>query len=241
MTVLLLDRTYDMAQLANTSLINDPNLRAYYKLENVNDTTANAYNLTNTGSIAFNAAKYGLGADMEASNSSKYLSRSSENPTLGIDGGDQCSFSMWVKLRTEIPSGGYTFFRFNVDNVADRFWELEYQHNSGTPRLALNVAGNTAGYNITLGTSAWYHIVCLVRPNGGTCELWVNGVQRATTTSSTSSGGAVNNFAIGGRVGGSNFASAIFDDTAVFDDILTEAEILTLYKDTGGSFLLNLI
>ena len=91
-----------MPQLLNTPLFSDANLVHYYKLENTSDSKG-SNTLTNVNSVAFNAAKFGNGADFGASNTTKEL-YSTVAPE--IDGGAG-TLIFWVKLQTEIASGAY--------------------------------------------------------------------------------------------------------------------------------------
>lgn len=146
-------------ELNSTYLISDGSLRAYYRLENANDTTANSFNLTNNGSIPFNAAKFNNGGDLGTSNTTDYFNI---NNDLGITGG-LISVSMWLKLTTEITSGTYTFFQ-QGDLGTNVRYVIQYEYNSGSPRLVFNrsktgTADEQFTYTVTLGTSSYHHLV----------------------------------------------------------------------------------
>ena len=64
-------------ELYSTPLFTDSSLKAYYRLEDEND-SKNSFTLTNTGSVAFNAAKFSNGMDTGTTNGhNKYLRTSS--------------------------------------------------------------------------------------------------------------------------------------------------------------------
>ena len=218
-----------MAQLADTTLFNDANLQAYYKLEDATD-DKNANDLTNNGTTPFNAAKFGNGADLGASNSTKYLSRAANL----IDGNSDVSVSLWVKLQTEIASGFYTFAQIDTQTGADRYFSFAYNYNAGTRRLELDVAGTLISYNITLGTTNWYHFVIIRNVAGNATKLYVDNVERAAGTVGTTTAGATR-YTIGAHPSPTNYSSAIIDDVAFFNKVLSVSEIATLFAEgTSG-------
>jgi hypothetical protein len=226
-----------MAELNTITLLSDANLNAYYRFENANDTTANARNLTATGSPAYNAAKYFNGADLGASNSANGFDR---NDTLGISYSTNFSISFWIKLQTEVASGQYDLIYWDFVTGASRYYILTYQYNSGTRRLYFYGDGGNLAYTVTLGTTDYHHIVVTVVPGGGATELWIDNVRQANGTSATGAGNGVDKLHIGKADTGSNWASAILDDMAFFSRVLTPTEISTLYNirmASGGFFM----
>lgn len=235
-----------MAQLADTSLFNDANLVAYYKLEDVNDSKA-SFHLTNNGTTPFNSGKYGNGANGGTSNTTKYLSISNN---LGIDGGN-CSISAWININEAIGAGsggGNGEFTFVKQQSAgtDTAYFLTYEYNSGTPRLAFRrfrqgIAGDQATYTITLTVGLWYHLVLTYDTTN--MRGYVNNVLQAGPTAMSGVGtGATDQFSILADANSpSGQAGAIVDDVAVFNKVLTVAEIDTLYNETisGGFYYMS--
>lgn len=233
-------------ELINSSLYLKSSLRAYYRFENASD-SKNSYHLTPAGSPVYNGALFGNGANLGASNSANGYDR---NDALGIGGTTDVSFSFWVKLQTEISSGEYDFIYFDTITDANRLCVLTYEYNGGTRRLRLygSNSGNNAYYTVTLGTSDWHYIVGNIARGGGVVELFLDGNSVASTTSGTSSGNGVDKIHIGKADTGSNWASCIFDDMAVFSEVLTSTEIANHYmgsdsivRPSGASFLLNFV
>jgi len=215
-------------ELYSTSLFNDDNLVAYYRLEDTND-SKNSYNLTNNNSVAFNPAKFNNGADFGTSNTNKYLSISNN---LGITGGN-ITLSFWLKLNTEIGSGTYDLI--DQESLANNTGNyVTYEYNGGTRRLTFNrvrqyVVVNSAAYNITLGTSSWYYVVYTY--DGSNIRGYVNGSLVAGPVASSGYGtaGGMNRFTVGwGGVGG--YTSGIIDDVAVFSRALSPTEISNFYN-----------
>lgn len=226
-----------MAELNSTSLLVDANLKAYYRGENVNDSTANANTLTNVNSVAFTGGKFSNAFDFGSSNTTKYLQRTTD---LGIAGNSNSSFSFWVKLQAEIASSTWTLLRHSSTSGADRYIEVYYDYNAGTRRLVVDVSGTTYTYTVTLGTSNYHHIVITKNVAGNSSHLWLDNTDVANgTLGSTTTG---NNFIVlGAREVPSNYSSVFIDDVGCFDKVLNSTEISTLYTDTNsGSFLMFL-
>lgn len=227
-----------MAELIRTPLINDVNLKAYYRLENVNDTTSNAFNLTNNGTTLFVPVKYANGADFGAGNSSKFLSIANN---LGIN---------------NTSSGASTFggwFVFYDSNTAQtlighsrnggRQWEFNVNGNTlflqsydgATPQ-----AVNSTKTNLTSGVLYFLAMTA----NGNSISFYCNGDACGTGTLTTNANTvAADSFTIG-RHPTVSAGLGLFkaDDCFAFNRVLTPSEIMTIYKDNlGGSILLNFL
>lgn len=223
------------------------NIAGYWKLDessgDASDATGNAQTLTNNNSVSYAAGLINNAADFGTSNTNKYLSRSSE--VGGINGG---SFTMqaWVKLRTEIPSDVYTFIvNASGANTSHTRYSIRYNYNSGTRRLEFarakpgNGADDELDYNITLGTSSFYHLVMTY--NGTTITGYVNG--NSVGTAGASGNGTINfgsYFEIGcngdsATCGSTNAASAYIDESAVWSRALSSTEVTQLYRCGLGS------
>lgn len=234
-------------ELAKNALVNDADLTAYYKLENVNDSEG-GFTLTNNNTVVFTGFKYGLGADFGASNTNKSLT---VNNAIGT-GGAAITLSCWVRLNTEIGSGSYGFVGISTRGIGTTEWirfQIGYEYNSGTRRLAFSrvrndITAETGNYTITLGTTDIYHLVMTY--DGTNIRGYVNGVL-VVTASASGSGGSANGhttFSIGAHPSGTNtagevqnFASAIIDDVGVLSSAISGAEVLALYKEKSSGAL----
>jgi len=228
-----------MAELHSLELLQDANLQAYYRLEDVTD-SKNSYDLTNVGTVAFNAAKYKNGGDCGETNNSKYLTVANN---LGIDGG-AISIASWVKCKTEIGTGLYIFLN-QVSTTSKVKNEIWYDYNGGTRRLVFSreqvgLTPTQVAYTVTLGTSDWHHIAYTY--DGTNIRGYVNGVLIAGPTAASGNGSTAvsSGFTIGARWDGSAsyYASMIFDDTAVFNRALTLAETKSLYRSGSDKMFL---
>lgn len=229
-----------MAELSSTALLSDANLKAYWKLEDYTDSSGNGKTLTAIGTPSFSTAKYGNGLDMGTSNASNGATL---NENLGI-AGNACTISFWVKLRGEIGSGEWRFVEQSDAGTHVR-QEVRYQYNGGTRRLIftrskMNIANEDLNYNITLGTTDFYHVVYTY--DNTNIEGYVNGV--SVGTQAASGNGATVGYDVIQIGYGDNgtiavdHSSTILDDIAIFNRALTAAEVLTLYQESPqGGFI----
>ncbi|MGH9339263.1 MAG: LamG domain-containing protein, partial [Acidobacteriota bacterium] len=112
---------------------------------------------------------------------------------------------------------------------------LQQLDGSGTGRawlylnnsfLKTHIGGSATASSNTLSTNTWYHIV--VVKNGTNIKLYVNGVERASTTrTAESSTGAM-------KVGASKFSTEWFNGTIdqlrIYDSALSAADISALHN-----------
>jgi len=216
-----------MAELINTSLFTDANLEAYYRFETgalTTDSSGDSETLTNTNSVGEATGKYGIAADFGTGDHNKDMRRSSN---YGLTGVQDMSFAFWVKLNTEISANSYHIFGLETTLTTARYLFFDYEYNGGTRRLNANVAGTSTTYNITLGTSNWYHMVYVRSSN--TPSIWVNGVSVVSGTAGTGTSGD-NRLFMGRNTAGNNDAAIILDDFGIFSKALSTSEIQELYN-----------
>lgn len=216
-------------ELYSTQLFSDSSLVGYYRAENANDSKG-SNNLTNNGTTPFNSAKFNNGFDFGASNSSKYMSIASG---LGVDLSGAYSVSFWFKCATEPTSGTFPrLIDWRSTTGTTRYAIINYSNPSGTKQLDVDISGGTGSYSVTLGTSDFHNII-LTCSAGGSAKLYLDNVQVATATRSTST--STNNLAIGAAVGGSLFSSGIIDDVAFFSKELSASEVNSIYTGVFDS------
>jgi len=223
-------------EIYDSTLFNDANCKAIWRLENVND-SKNSYNLTNNGSISFAAAKYNNGADLGASNTTKYLSISSD---IGLTWMGAKTIGGWIKLNTEISSGTYSIIDLITGDGNTGETYISYNYNSGTRQLVYSRYNNGGTgvstpitSNQTLGTSNW-HLIALTY-SGSSLIGYLDGSSIGSISSGNSSGVgtySTDGFTLGAASGGGNKSSAILDDWSVFDRVLTPTEISQWYAGT---------
>lgn len=222
-------------ELINTTLYNDANLVAYYRLENTNDSKA-SFNLTNNNTVAFNAAKFNNGADYGSTNTNKSLTIANK---LGITGGN-ITFLFWFKASVT-PAEGVDFELCSQSDGTNFIWyAMRYQRDSGNLQVrSFRNKSGVANQNdinaIDLGTTG-FHMMAMTY-DGTTLKSYVDGslLGSGTAASGSGSSGVSDNFAIGAAVGGgSDFTNGIIDDVAVFSRALSATEILNHYNGTDA-------
>ncbi len=210
------------------------NLVSYYKLDessgNASDTVG-ANNLTNNGTTGYASALINNGIDLGTTNSSKWLSSSTE---YGISATGAITISLWLKMRTEISSSEQCFLARSVINASGSSIQMSYEYNSGTRRVRFLRYGSTNSlqyYTITMGTANWHHFV--VTFDGSTILGYVDGVQRTTEANSgtQSIGGTAMSV---GATGGTLHTSAYMDEIGVWSRALSGAEVTSLYNSGAG-------
>ena len=202
------------------------NLRAYYKLEDANDSTANAYNLTNTGSVSFaSAGKIGNSAGTFNTGSQ----RLGRTDAMGFTSTSTNTWSFWVKFTAV---GGYQIDICTTSGANKRV--LIYGDSANGRMIAYANATdniiNTGNSSVTTGT--WYHVV--LTHNSGLFELFLNGVSKGTS-SPGGTGGASNYLSYGNP--GDSFGAPLngyLDEAGVWDRVLSGTEITQLYNSGAG-------
>lgn len=218
-------------------LLSDTNLKAYYRLEDVNDTTANAYNLTNVNTATFGTGMFNNAVDVNGSNQYLYTS----NTALNFTG----NFSYVARFKLDsYPTGtnqgkvvferiasnaveGMGIYVGDANSEGNRIYGLTWASTGGTLKL-------DSGIKPVLGE--WY-TVAFVKAAANNWKLYVNGLLLASSTSSrtistTSKAGICIGAADQGSSGVLNYFDGKIDDVAIFDRALTAAEIK--YLHTGG-------
>ena len=111
------------------------NLRAYYRLENVNDSGANGYNLTNVGTVTFNPMKLSNGADYGASGTTKQLTYGSN--MFSTTTPDNVFASFFMKFNSVADIGTvYPFVITSKTSAADgRQYYVYYSITAGVCTL----------------------------------------------------------------------------------------------------------
>jgi len=218
-------------ELESTSLRGDVNLRAYWKLEDLNDETANNYDLTNVGTVAFNAGKFSNCADTGASNSTKKLTAASN---LGIAGGN-CSINLWFNAYAATFAGDHPPL---ISVFSDQTGGVGVAYGLGINttglfafRLKSGVAWQETAATAILA-STWY--MATMTYDGTNCKLYINGVyvSQVAASGNGSTGYYADQTALFCHAGytADAFTSAKIDDCSVFNDILTATEISNLYN-----------
>lgn len=217
-------------ELTNTPLASDSNLKGYYRFESDGTDSSGSGNTISTliGTPTYIPGYFGNGIMFD---NGEAISAANN---LSIDNGN-FSFSFWVKLTVEISGSAFWLVQINGGDAVDTGMGVQYEYNAGTRRLYFdrvkwNVAHQGPTYNITLGTSNWYHIAMTY--DGSNIRGYVNGALVAGPTAASGNGSGTTAPLINVGIAGTNTAG-IIDDLAIFNRALTAGEILSIYQGDG--------
>lgn len=222
-----------LAGIFGSSLLGDSSLVAYYRLENDGADSKGSNPLTNQNGVTFTAAKFGNGADLGSGNGSKRLYVASN---LGLNITHDTTLNIWVKpLQAISPGQQWCLFDLR-DATYGSYLSIWYDYTGSSPAVvflkAINGAGGTTNdaYTHTLSTSEFTMLTLTLQGSTGTVTGFINGVQVISSTYANTSGGSgvASAVSIGATGNGFLYASAMFDDAAIFSRILTTEEIASL-------------
>lgn len=216
------------------------NLLAYWKLEEGSGTRNDSHganHLTDNNTVTSTTGKIGDAAVFEQSNS-EYLSRS--GTTFRFSSGD-FTIALWAYPDSLVGgdvSYGRGLARVNTgDSTGD--WAISVL-TTGKVRCAhwLNSGADTDGGHVTNDTSLfadsnWGHLV--FRYLSGTYTIWVNGVSKAFTDSTTDSGWGNVGFEIGRTFSNTGYYwDGRIDEFGIWNRGLSDNEIAILYNAGSG-------
>jgi hypothetical protein len=221
------------------------NTRAYYHLENVNDSGSNGFNLTNTGSIPFNTSKFSNGANFGTAGTGLMLSYGA-NPLSAIQVSDVV-FSFWFKLNSTANHSGF-FFVCNTRTADTTGMQIfcDYTIAGGTMTLRATVSTSgtqsVATDSFTADTN-WHHLY--VRKSDAIKASWV--IDRGQNTSGTGTGSLISSIsaptiflAIGSTRGATLSARAIIDEFFISETLYTgddpQRDRINHYTQAKGRF-----
>lgn len=236
-------------ELSSSSLNGDANLKGYWKFEsNLTDTSSEGNNLTAGGSPSYVAAKFNNGIDLEASSSQyAYIN---DNASLSITG--DISFSAWVKLE-QLPSSFGDYFAimnkwddltsnnrsyiFSIDNTNKL--EVIYTSDGASGTGSWTMAETSSAVVDSSDVGNWVHLAGTADVSAKTIKLYKNGKPLGVSyvyQNSTSIYNGSSAFIVGAKGNPastkSDYFDGVLDDLAIFDRVLTDAEINELYYDS---------
>jgi hypothetical protein len=182
-------------EIKTTSLYTDLNAFVYYQLSDTSDNSlvglSGNRTLTNSGSVAFSAGKFGDCADFGNTDGNENTLKSSST----IYGRSACTISFWLNVNTA-PATDTS--RQIMATANDRYMTCWYQDTGGTKSLNCSFSGgSTISYGVTLTTGTWYHIAITLSGDVGTVEMYIDG-SNVASGSASNFGGATELLTIGG-------------------------------------------
>jgi hypothetical protein len=216
----------------SSTIYSDGSTRAYYRGENVNDSTGNGYDLTNVNSVAFNSGMFNNCFDLGSGNTTKYLTVSS-NLSINSSNSGTSSWGGWFNFYDVTTSQEMLGFARN----GYRQFELLLNNS----RLYLQGYGNAPfGVDSTMDslvTGTWYHLGFTA--NGSTVVFYKNGVASGGgTIGNDGTGNPVDSFRIGCHPtveAGIGIFKA--DDVFVRNDVLSATEFATIYGNQVKKYM----
>ena len=213
--------------------------KALYRLRDLTDESGNSNTLTNTGSVTFTSGRFGDGANLGTSNSTKYLA-------VAVDGGITTNITMsgWARVLTSPGVGaiGVWFYQSYLANKINRY--IGYQNVGGVLQLVfqhgrMGVVGDIQTYNITLDGTKFYHVA--LTDDGTTLIGYLNGEKIVSAAVSASAGtSGVSNITVGRNANnGIGFASIIAGEFILENRIWTPADVKKYYTFAEGIFALG--
>jgi len=227
-----------MSQLIYNSLFNDANLQAYWRLENgalVTDSGPNGYTLTNNNTVGEAAGRWGGAGDFGTSNTNKYLSISGQS--FSINNQDNFSISIWAKSTQALADEEEdTIFSF-VNNGYGTFYLRYYKPTGGSTRVDLvrnnGLTQESDTLNSDPGTSSWHHYVVVV--SGTSMRFYADGVDQGSVSCSGVQSGSDTLLSLGSNRGVASFFDGLLDDIGIYNRVLTQAEVDSLYLASSPS------
>ncbi len=209
-------------EIINTSLFSEVYFYPRFE-DNWNDSSADNYHLTASGSPTFVTGKFGKAANFVAT-SSQYAYRDA-SAMSGVIISTSQTWSFWINIATFIAnnyimgrSTGGNWFMFGGDDGSIS-WS----------------SGLSVSHSVTLPTTGtWHHVCFSYDSSANKIYSWLNGVIVQNGVSVTGSvSGAGTNFAIG-RIGDfAGYGTFAIDDLGMFPRVFTQTDINKILPSTG--------
>jgi len=224
---------FSLVFLFGYNLARADSLKAFWDLDDENDSSGNGFNLTNNGGVTFTSALVGNGADYGV-NRDRYLAILNN---LGIDGGP-ITMALWIK-----PSGPDLVLPTAFLTQSSATSKVEYQISinagatSSAPVIFTRTKQGISAATISSGEAAidglesdiWYHLALTY--DGVDLKGYFNGnlVDSVGASGSGTDGGTPNATAIAGvYTPGERKTTGLVDEVKIYDYALTDEEIAAL-------------
>jgi len=148
-----------------------------------------------------------------------------------LNGDNTHSISMWIRLNSVPSSTAMVFVSRLLSGISgDRRLNGIHINSSGSVLYAWN--GTTMTSSVTLSANQWYHI-CVISNGGSGKKLYINGVERATTTN-TASPSVNDSWYINTSAYDNSILTARVDELIVWDRAISVGDVATLYNSGNG-------
>ena len=196
-----------------------------WHLKTDNDSTSNAYTLSETGSQAFAAAKVGNGKDFQGG-------RTQNNSIANFGATDEFTVGAWIKSDSITTAQDI----HSKQDGSTRNFELAIY--SSKVFFSNAVAGADLSGTTTLSTGTWYFIVGIhTTASSGSNRIMLNGSSDNNNTGTGNTGSPSANYTLGANsyndAGGSPF-DGIIDEAFILTRAATQGEITTMYNNQNS-------
>jgi hypothetical protein len=194
------------------------NLLAFYRLDDLSDSSGNNRTLTNNGNVSFASGKLGNAAVFDGSN---YLS-STGNAVLGT---------------SDFSVGGWV----NATNLDDSQKMYYVGGSNGFTISLMDGVLHTANANVAdlydfnstdITNNSWFHL--LVKRSGAIFTAYVNGQSIGTHDSGDTVEFTGDSQFIGAYIGGGYNLDGQIDAVGIWNRALSDAEVAELYNNGNG-------
>lgn len=194
-------------------------LQAFYRLDDLTDSSGNGNTLTNNGGVTFSTGKIGYAADFSGSN---YLSVAGTSPF----GSNDFSVGGWVNA-TNLGNDQKMFFIGGSDGFGISL--LENIIHLAKPNVA-DLYDFTSVSSVT--NNSYFHLV--VTRSGNIFTAYVNGSSIGTYDSGSTINFTGTDIYLGAYIGGGYNLQGQIDAVGVWNRALTLGEISSLYNYGAG-------
>ena len=211
-------------------------LVGWWKLDETSGTSAaDSSGTGNTGTL-FNTPVWTAGGKDNGSLGFTYTS--SQYVDVGIGASLQLTsvgtVAAWVKFGDQTPSGSWTIIAGNYDNNVDK---NGYSLFTWANNLAIEIADGSGGISArspaTYSDNNWHHAVGTW--DGSNLNMYVDGVLVASVAQTRNAVSNLYHINIGRDTHDANaYFNGLIDDVRIYNRALSAAEVLRLYKSTGG-------
>lgn len=216
-------------------------IEAYYEMEEASGTrvdSAASYDLTDVNTVAQGTGKQGNCADVEITNS-EYLYHATTDTVLNPSGANLFTVAAWFNLESITGTHVIAVNKKTSNSVGDCY--KIYVTSDGSvvcQTWASSGSFLTIDSGVDVSTSEWHH-VAFVKAATNDWRVYVDGILRATSTSTRSNASTgLNGISIGAEDAGSsgviNYSDGLIDEVGVWSTALSQTDILDLYGNGDG-------
>lgn len=226
--------------VSNTTALST-SLAAYYEMEEESGSRVDSvasYDLTEVNSVLFGTGKQGNAADFELSNS-EYLYHATTDTALNPSGANLFTVAAWFNVESLTGTHVIAVNKKTSNSIGDCY--KIYVASDGSVNCQTWASSGsflTIDSGVDVGVGEWHH-VAFVKHATNDWRVYVDGVLRATSTSTRSNASTgLNGISIGAEdAGGSginNYFDGLIDEVGVWTTALTDVDIRDLYNNGDG-------